>query len=1126
MKRFILIIILFTMQAVVMYGQSAESDKFFGKGVEAFKVGNYSEAIRFFEKADKLDEKELPKESCRNGYARAWMAHCYYKLGNEKKARELSYYDEFRIPPVDRRQTLESSKEDELALQCMSRNDYEGAIAHALKCMEIEEREVGTHSMSYLGSCLALANMYGYNRNLNEAAKYCTKGLDLLREMGFENSSLSSTFLYQRIRCKIGMEAFGQAENEMPQLYALVKAQDEAEGSTYLQGMAKVLEGLLELYRKVDYNKAGELFKEGYRMMSSSYKPEDEYVFNSMGEVPDYLYMAGRYEDIDTLLKETLSLPLTKDHRAKVMLQLGMYGLDANESVRFLDQCADLFKELGNSNMYYRARSYQADIMNSRGDMKEAFDVYQEICNHYESTGGASKSPEYRKALTSIGDIYLRMGDTANADKCYRKVIEFLSDDKDSIEYTMALLRWVPIAAGMSRYMEGQEGAELGAVIGNEFQRVLTTMDIAAFLHYGVGIQTLADTLLPIFRLILPNAMMIPGMSVQAIEAFLNQLVYDYLIPLMSENNYTTLQTMALLAHAKYILGNNGNAIELMKEIVDICKKNDWGADNFLSDLAYYQYENGDIDDAYQNFLIGFNLYKENILWGYRWMNLEERTKYTEATRGNLDNIPHYAALTPHDRRYAGLGYNALLFTKGLLLNSTIELTRLLQEEGDKETLKLLGKWRDINLQLQKEEKEGGPNVPALREKAGKLESQLLAKSKTYGDYTRNLAMNFEEVQKGLGAHDVAIEFFSYYKDARHRIYGALVLTASEPPRYVEVGCDADWKDVDMTRGCYETSEFFDMLFGNLKRYLPNKEKGSVYFAADGILHNIAVENMPGAERYNLKRLSSTRQIALGRKQGDEKAGKMALFGGISYGLGELASYYEPSESGSQGLAENKSGNASGGTTRASNSFLEYLPGTVTEVEDIQTVMSPKLKISKYMGREASKSKIGGLSHSRTDILHIATHGFFDENNGADPLVSSGLYFAGAQNTLWDMDADTNKDDGVLTSREISMLDLRGLKLAVLSACETGRGMISTDGVFGLQRGFKQAGTESVMMSLWKVDDIATQKLMSEFYINVKQGDNLYGALRKARAMVRSEYPDPHYWAAFVLIDADKQINM
>lgn len=159
MKRFILIIILFTMQAVVMYGQSAESDKFFGKGVEAFKVGNYSEAIRFFEKANKLDEKELPKESCRNGYARAWMAHCYYKLGNEKKARELSYYDEFRIPPVDRRQTLESSKEDELALQCMSRNDYEGAIAHALKCMEIEEREVGTHSMSYLGSCLALANM-------------------------------------------------------------------------------------------------------------------------------------------------------------------------------------------------------------------------------------------------------------------------------------------------------------------------------------------------------------------------------------------------------------------------------------------------------------------------------------------------------------------------------------------------------------------------------------------------------------------------------------------------------------------------------------------------------------------------------------------------------------------------------------------------------------------------------------------------------------------------------------------------------------------------------------------------------------------------------------------------------
>lgn len=992
--------------------------------------------------------------------------------------------------------------------------------------MEIEEREVGTHSMSYIGSCLALTNMCGYIRNWNDAVKYSTKGLDLLAEMGFENSSLSSTFLHQRIRCYIGMEAFAEAENEMLRLHALAKAQDEAEGSTYLQGMAKILEGLLEIYRKVDYNKAGELLKNGYRMISLSYQPEEEYVFSSLMEVPDYLYMAGRYDDIVTILKEILSLPLSMEHRASVLMQLGTYGVDVDESMNSLVQSGELFKELGNTNMYYRTRTYTADILNSKGNMKEALGIYQDICRHYESIEGAWTSPEYRRALTSIGDLYLRMGDTANADKYYRKVIEFLSDDKDGIEYTMAMLRWIPIAAGMSRYMTGQEGAEFGVMIGNELQRVLSTMNVSAFLHYGVGIQTLADALLPIFRLILPNAMMIQGISVQAIEAFLHQLVYDYLIPLMSENDLTTLQTMALLAHARYISGNNGQAIELMKEIVDVCKRNDWNADNFLSDLAYYQYENGDIDDAYQNFLVGFNLYKENILWGYRWMNLEERTKYTEASRGNLDNIPHYAALTPHDRRYAGLGYNALLFTKGLLLNSTIELTRLLQEEGDKETLKLLGKWRDINLQLQKEEKAGGPDVSVLKEKAGKLESQLLAKSQTYGDYTRNLAMDFEEVQKGLGADDVAIEFFSYSKDARHRIYGALVLTASEPPRYVEVGCDADWKDVDITRGCYETSEFFDMLFENLKRYLPDKEKGSVYFAADGILHNIAVENMPGAERYNLKRLSSTRQIALGRKQDEEKAGKMALFGGISYGLGELASYYEPSESSGNGLAENKSGNVSGSVTRASDSFLEYLPGTVAEVEEIQTVMSPKLKISKYVGREASKSKVGGLSHSRTAILHIATHGFFDENNAGDPLQSSGLYFAGAQNTLWNVDSDKGNDDGILTSHEISMLDLRGLKLAVLSACETGRGVISTEGVFGLQRGFKQAGTESVMMSLWKVDDIATKKLMAAFYINVKQGDNLYEALRKARATVRSEYADPHYWAAFVLIDADKQITM
>lgn len=141
-------------------------------------------------------------------------------------------------------------------------------------------------------------------------------------------------------------------------------------------------------------------------------------------------------------------------------------------------------------------------------------------------------------------------------------------------------------------------------------------------------------------------------------------------------------------------------------------------------------------------------------------------------------------------------------------------------------------------------------------------------------------------------------------------------------------------------------------------------------------------------------------------------------------------------------------------------------------------------------------------------------------------MSATGLFFAGAQNTLWEMDTEKLKDDGILTAHEISVLDFRGLKLAVLSACETGLGAVEQDGVFGLQRGFKQAGTQSILMSLWNVNDAATQLLMTEFYKNLIDGYNQYDALKKAQGVVKSKFEDPKYWAAFILIDANNKINL
>ena len=142
-------------------------------------------------------------------------------------------------------------------------------------------------------------------------------------------------------------------------------------------------------------------------------------------------------------------------------------------------------------------------------------------------------------------------------------------------------------------------------------------------------------------------------------------------------------------------------------------------------------------------------------------------------------------------------------------------------------------------------------------------------------------------------------------------------------------------------------------------------------------------------------------------------------------------------------------------------------------------------------------------------------------------MERTGLLMAGAQHTLRGDSILQAAEDGILSAKEISHLDLSNTDLVVLSACQTALGDITNDGVAGLQRGFKIAGVKSVLMSLWKVDDAATYLLMKQFYKSLLAGKNKQQALRDAQNYLRSymvgnehPYNDIHYWGAFVLLDA------
>jgi Uncharacterized protein conserved in bacteria len=205
------------------------------------------------------------------------------------------------------------------------------------------------------------------------------------------------------------------------------------------------------------------------------------------------------------------------------------------------------------------------------------------------------------------------------------------------------------------------------------------------------------------------------------------------------------------------------------------------------------------------------------------------------------------------------------------------------------------------------------------------------------------------------------------------------------------------------------------------------------------------------------------------------------------------------------------------------------------------------IKAMLFTKSQANEASFKALTGKDIGVLHIATHGFYwsEENEDSNiqkhirqssmPISAqagvsrSGLLLAGSKLELDNEKLPEGIDDGILTGAEIENMDLTSVDLVVLSACQTGLGQVeSIEGVYGLQRAFKKAGVKSILMTLWKVDDDATQLFMTEFYRDYLKNNSKQHALKAAQEYLKHYtsdegeyvYSDPYYWAGFVLLDA------
>lgn len=487
--------------------------------------------------------------------------------------------------------------------------------------------------------------------------------------------------------------------------------------------------------------------------------------------------------------------------------------------------------------------------------------------------------------------------------------------------------------------------------------------------------------------------------------------------------------------------------------------------------------------------------------------------------------------------------YNYLLFSKSLMLSASESFKDAIFKNGQKD---LIDRYNDIQAAQRVIDMQSfglspeSLSVDLLYERKTSMERNLMAQMKAMG-YSVNDSLTYNDVRKTLNDNEIAIEFVDFYhlKDKKTYYVALLAKSSWDKPVYVQLCTEEELKAcLGNPNITYSTDDLYSLLWQPLAEYINEGDK--VYFSPSGMLLTIALESLHTPDgsylndKYNLVRLTSTRELC---KESQPKAYKTgAVYGGLQYDVDqqrmtEVAAMNKTASEDSPVFALR-------GEDRGN---WNYLLGTRDEAEHIAGIMQQaNIGYNLYEGDLGSEESFKALSGGHTDIIHLATHGYFIEGEKADmndfmnslsplarqktdsvidPLLRSGLILSGGNSAWLGKEVPEGIEDGVLTALEISTMNLSGTDMVVMSACETGLGDITSDGVFGLQRAFKMAGVQTLVMSLWKVDDNATSLMMQTFYEHLLSGMSKREAFNLARVAVRAKYTEPYYWAGFIMLD-------
>ena len=888
-----------------------------------------------------------------------------------------------------------------------------------------------------------------------------------------------------------------------------------------------------------DYESAEEIALESLTAVNR-YHVSDSLSRSLPYEVLGLIYCGmGHYrKSEENYLKAVLVVPKYSSESGKVLNNIGIlyYRMGLYEKAREWFEVAyeDKKRSFVATHPIHGSTLSNIGIMcHLHGDYKMAEKYFSAAASHQKNTLGEDNR-QYINSVLNLGHLYQSMGDYARAISYLEKGTALLENNlgKKHSDYAAALnvLADVYFAKGAYAYTIdlAKKALEIHREVGEKHPESVASMIVLGKAYIMIGDYASAEGLL---QEALDNAKHGLGETHNdyAEIMYLLGVLYDKKDDFSRSKEY---YLQALDTYAKIYSTLHPKYVATMNSLGELYQKS-------------HQYA-----QAKACFMAASQAGKQQFVASTDYMSERQRELFWETIRNRYEAIyPRFGYENiGKDPALAGFIYDNELFIKGLLLNSSTSIHNSILNSGDTALIRKWDELKQMNVQILalQENDPTSTYIDELQDESEKLEKQLIASSTIFRKNKNAWNVTWETVRAHLVPYQVAIEFFVTPTTDNKRVYSALLLRAgSKHPRIIKLCEEGELSALlqespsDIYGNTPAGRRLYNLIWKPILKYVKRGE--IISFSPAGKLHQLSLECLPYdthsmvQDSYHLQRLSSTRELVT-----DHLATPLSnavLYGGIQYNM-DYESLVAASEV-YQGLDF---------ASRAVEGVMErygaqYLPGSKKEVDCIHEVLTEnKIQSHIYTSSNGNEESFKALDGKENHILHIATHGFFWSDQNArssdyymqrmlnptqknlliDPLSRCGLLFAGANLSLLGHSDELPEgvQDGILTGKELSLLDLRETELIVLSACETGKGDITSEGVFGLQRALKMAGVQTIIMSLWKVNDQATQVLMTEFYTNwIDKKQSKREAFKNAQNTIRAQFESPEYWAGFVLLD-------